>query len=389
MPDVTTIILTGGAATRMRPLSLDKPKSMISFMGKPLLCHLTRVLRSQGFSDVVFTSLGKGRIKEYFTDGKNFGLNIRYYRGQKWLGTAGIVKNVIEEMNLSSSNTFMIIYGDSLLKADYKALLAFHQKKRAKCTVLYHRPDFASFLYDSHDGRLPRNGERTNFGVLDVDAKNRISNYRVSYYEEKPLLQTIKEKFTNPVANATVYVFERELLDHIPSGRSYEFVWDLFPELADQNMPLYGFDIGDGYREDIGTISNYFNTQFDILTGRLDFEFYCPLLRDGVWVGEDCAIDSSDMLTPPVLIGDGCILHSNARIEHSIVGSNVQIGKSSQITHSIILDGAHIGDESKVSYCIIGECSSIGDRLQVPVNTVLGSFCHLGDSKLYGSGPST
>jgi mannose-1-phosphate guanylyltransferase/phosphomannomutase len=120
--EVKTIILLGGRATRMRPLSVDKDKSMIFFMGKPLLSYLIEDLKLCGLLDIMLTSSGKnGEIKDYFSDGKKFGVSIEYYDGE-FYGTAGTVKKIIDGF----SETLMVIYGDNLMKADFEKMVRFH-----------------------------------------------------------------------------------------------------------------------------------------------------------------------------------------------------------------------------------------------------------------------
>ncbi|MEW6096680.1 MAG: NDP-sugar synthase [bacterium] len=380
MSKVTTIILTGGVATRMRPFSVDKSKSIIPFMGKPLLFHLIKALKLYEFSDIIFTSSGKeGDIKEYFSEGKKFGVNIKYYNGEKYYGTAGTIKYLIEEIKDEISNTFMVIYGDSLLKVDYKKMLQFHIDKESWCTILYHHPNFESFLYEYHDkdkGFKDR-GKRTNYGVMDIDSNNRMTKAM-----EKPLITEIKNDFANPVANAAVYLLEKEILKFIPTNRLFDFPRDLFPLLIEEGVPCFGFDIEEGYRVDIGTIPNYYNAHFAILEKKIDFDFDFPLLQEGIWIGKDSIIGSINGLKKPVLICENSRICLNTTIESSIIGNNVFIGEDSFVRKSIILDNVRIGNRVKISYSIIGGNSFIGDRVSLPPNTILGNYCHLGGSQL-------
>lgn len=100
MSEITAIILAGGTAPRMRPLSLDKPKSIISFIGKPLLSFLIISLKLNNLLEIVInTSFEQGEAREYFSTGSNFGVNIKYYESKKWYGTAGTTKDLIDKIN--------------------------------------------------------------------------------------------------------------------------------------------------------------------------------------------------------------------------------------------------------------------------------------------------
>lgn len=378
MSEVTTIILTGGAATRMQPLSMDKVKSMISFMGRPLLYYLIKALKSYKFSDLVFTSSGrKGEIKKYFSDGRDFGVNIKYYESKKGSGTAGTIKDLICEMQDEVSNTFLVIYGDSLLRANYEKMLQFHRRKRSWATILYHCPNFGSFLYEYHDKSFKKGGKRTNYGVMDIDLDNRITKIL-----EKPLIAEIKNTFANPVANAAVYILEKKILDFIPPNCLFDFPRDLFPLLIGKGVPCFAFDIEKGYRVDIGTILNYYNTHLAILQGRINFDFHIPPLEEGIWIGKGTICKSRDSVKKPVLICENARIDLNTNIECSVIGSNVSVGSFSSVRKSIILDNVHIGTKVKISNSIIGENSFIEDGTYLPPNTVLGNFCRVGGSQL-------
>jgi len=378
MSEVTTIILTGGAATRMQPLSVDKVKSLISFMGRPLLYHLIKALKSYKFSDLVFTSSGrKGEIKKYFSDGRDFGVNIKYYESKKWSGTAGTIKDLIYEMQDEVSNTFLVIYGDSLLRANYEKMLQFHRRKRSWATILYHCPNFESFLYEYHDKSFKKGGKRTNYGVMDIDLDNRITKIL-----EKPLIAEIKNTFANPVANAAVYILEKKILDFIPPNCLFDFPRDLFPLLIGKGVPCFAFDIEKGYRVDIGTILNYYNTHLAILQGTINFDFSIPPLEEGIWIGKGTICKSLDSVKKPALICENARIDLNTNIEFSVIGSNVSVGRFSSVRKSIILDNVHIGNRVKISNSIIGENTFIEDGTYLPPNTVLGNFCRVGGSQL-------
>ena len=386
MSEITVIILAGGTAPRMRPLSLDKPKSMISFIGKPLLSFLITSLKLNNLLEIVInTSFEQGEARKYFSTGSNFGVNIKYYESKKWYGTAGTTKDLIDKMKDEVSNPFMVIYGDSLLKANYQKMLEFHRRRNSWVTILYHRPNFESFLYEYH-GEIIKGEKRTNYGIMDIDLDNRIIKI-----VEKPLIAEINNKFADPVANAAVYILNKEILDFVPSNCFFDFPKHLFPLLVDKGIPCFAFDIKKGYRVDIGTVFNYYNTQLAILEGRIDFDFYFPLSEEGIWVEDGSTIGSIENLKKPVLICKNSRIDLNTNIECSIIGNNVYVGKFSSVRRSIVLDNAHIGDRVKITQSIIGENSFIEDRVSLPSNTVLGNYCHLGgyqlimkDSDFYG-----
>jgi N-acetyl-alpha-D-muramate 1-phosphate uridylyltransferase len=110
-------ILAGGLATRLRPLFVDKPKSLIEIAGEPFLAHQLRLLRSQGLRSVVLCVgyLGE-QIQEFAGDGRKFDLDIVYsWDGPKLRGTGGALKNALPLLGPE----FFVIYGDSYLTCSF------------------------------------------------------------------------------------------------------------------------------------------------------------------------------------------------------------------------------------------------------------------------------
>jgi len=86
-------IMCGGAGTRLRPLTFERPKPSIPLLNKPSVGHLVDHLSANGFNDIVITLGYLGRnIKEYLEDGAKFGVEIHYIRERKKLGTAGALR---------------------------------------------------------------------------------------------------------------------------------------------------------------------------------------------------------------------------------------------------------------------------------------------------------
>ncbi len=115
--DTTLVILAGGMATRLYPVTLEIPKSLIDINGIPFIQHQINLIKSRGISNVVLC-LGKFAkpIEDYLGDGSANSLNIKYsYDGDTLLGTGGALKNAFPLL----TDPFMILYGDSYLNIEY------------------------------------------------------------------------------------------------------------------------------------------------------------------------------------------------------------------------------------------------------------------------------
>lgn len=120
------VILAGGLATRLRPLTDDLPKSMVPAGGRPFLEHQIELLKRQGITDIVLCigHLGQ-KIRDHFGGGERFGVRIRYSEeGEKLLGTAGAIKKAEPLLD----DRFFILYGDSFLMLDYGEIMRYFER---------------------------------------------------------------------------------------------------------------------------------------------------------------------------------------------------------------------------------------------------------------------
>ncbi len=368
--DITTVLLVGGEGSRMRPLSNSVAKCMIPIMGRPLLRYTIEALRADGFTDIVLTSTGKnGEIEEYFGNGRASQVAIRYSTSREFRGTAGCVRDVLRGLGPQVSDPCMVIYGDSLLRTSYRSLLVSHQENEAQCTILTHRPRFEYFLYDHHDTDQSSDGPRTNYGVIEVDGSGRVVRF-----EEKPLLSSLDEFFSDPLGNATVSLMSNHLIEEIPLHGKKDFAHDMFPAFIKNGVRIYGHDIGGGYRLDIGTLATYHMVHLAILRGTMEFVIpYGETDIAGIWMAEQPSdgLANSD-LVPPALLAEDVWLGSGSRVAESVIGRGVSIGASSEIEESVILDHVEIGNNVRLKGCIIGEHVKIEDDSVILPGTVLG-----------------
>jgi len=121
-----TVILCGGKATRLYPLTKKIPKSMIQIAGKPFLGYQLGLLKKNSLSDIVLCIGYKAeQIKKHFGNGRKFGVRIKYSSDKKrLLGTGGALK---EAENLLK-DSFLIMYGDSYLPFNFQKAIKFFKK---------------------------------------------------------------------------------------------------------------------------------------------------------------------------------------------------------------------------------------------------------------------
>jgi len=208
------VILAGGAGTRLRPLTLDTPKPMIDVNGKPFLLYIIEELKEHGIKDILLcVGYLAEKFKEFFGDGKRFGVSIRYSVEKEFFGTAGALK--LAEGMLAED--FFVLNGDTYLKLDYKDVHGSF-KKAGKMGMMV--------IYDNHEKIAEPN--------IAIDDKGSVVSYG-----KREQLKAGDQLISMPVEqdeqyeyiDAGVYVFKKWLLDLIDKDKFVSLEGDLYPKL--------------------------------------------------------------------------------------------------------------------------------------------------------------
>src|SRR5579862_1433886 len=126
------VIMAGGEGTRLRPLTSSQPKPMMPIANRPMMEHIVTLLKQHGFDDIVVTvAFQANAIRTYFGDGSEFGVRMVYATEETPLGTAGSVRNAMDELD----EPFLVISGDVLTDIDLTSMLAFHEKNDSLATL--------------------------------------------------------------------------------------------------------------------------------------------------------------------------------------------------------------------------------------------------------------
>ncbi len=150
----TLILLAGGLATRLRPITETVPKSLIEINGKPFIDYQINLLKNKGIKKVIVCAgfLGE-QIKNYLKDGSRYGLEIDYsFDGDELIGTGGAVKKAIDKTN----GVFWVMYGDSYLDTDFEQISRYYESKKnlGLMTVFNNSDKWDSSNVEFENGRI-------------------------------------------------------------------------------------------------------------------------------------------------------------------------------------------------------------------------------------------
>ena len=205
------VIISGGLATRLGPITEKIPKSLIKFNNKPFMQYQIELLASKGFKNILIClgHLGE-QIEEFLGNGKWLNVKINYsFDGDKLLGTGGAILKARKYL----SDVFFVIYGDSYLNINYKeALNYFYENNKLGLMTVYKNND----QYDKS------NVVYMNNMVTLYDKKNRINKMNYIDYG--------------------LSILNNEALDLIKPENNFYDLADLLNILSKKNQ-LLGFEI--------------------------------------------------------------------------------------------------------------------------------------------------
>jgi len=354
---VKAVIMAGGEGTRLRPLTSNQPKPLMSLVNQPMMEHIVRLLKRHGFDDIVVTlAFLPQTIRSYFGDGSEFGVRMVYATEETPLGTAGSVGNAKKELD----EPFLVISGDVLTDVDLSAIVDFHRQRGALATI----------ALKSMENPL-------EFGIVITHDDGSIERFL-----EKP---TWGQVFSDTV-NTGIYVLEPEVFDYIPDGRSVDFSEDVFPALLADAKPVFGY-IADGYWEDVGTLDAYLKAHQDMLDGHVDVEVPGFRVADGVWMGEGAEIDPGARVEGPVVVGENCRVENGARLgEYTVLGHNVVVRADASLQRSVVHDNAYVGQSVRLRGTVIGRSSDLRAYSRCEEGVVLGDECVVGAHAVVNTG---
>ncbi|MCL1976988.1 MAG: NDP-sugar synthase [Candidatus Bathyarchaeota archaeon] len=336
------MILAGGFATRLRPLSCSRPKTLFPIINKPLLQWIFEGLATNEIKEAVLAvnALTQFHIKQQKPP--RYGLKIKYTIDppKTPLGTAGPIKNA--EKIIGHEEPFVVLNGDIFADINYKQLIDTHIKTDALATIALCKVD-----------------DPCRYGVAELENGNRIKNFI-----EKPA----KGQAPTNLINAGVYVLSPKVFDYIPKGKQCSIEREVFPVLAKEHK-LFGH-MTDGLWMDIGKPEEYILTNKIILDNLIMANKLKPLkkseTKSPVAIDKGVVIGKKTVVGPYAILGKNVIVGDNVQIRNSVIFPDVKICDNVTIDGAIIGEGAIIGKNAQINKgCVIADQVKIKDNINL------------------------
>ena len=340
------IILHGGHGTRLRPLTHTGPKQLLPIANKPMSEYCLNSIKETGITDIaiIIGGIGSNKVREYYGDGKKFGVNITYIQQDEPKGIAHAIRLCKEFVN---DEKFLVFLGDNIIQKSITEFTENFKNSDYDATVLLCEVDNPS-----------------RFGIADI------VNDKILKITEKPKNPTSKLAVTG-IYFLTPAIFE--IIDNLkPSWRNELEITDALDMLLKQNNNISYEKITD-YWKDTGTPDDILHANGEIIKKHPEFlqkRFVKDLrnvenlnVNDNVIVGENCEFGQDVTIQGPVIIGDNCKI-----LTKSTIGPNVSIGNDSVISvslieNSIVMQNCKIDSIAEIKNSIIASNSEIKDDI--------------------------
>ena len=350
---VIAMLLAGGQGSRLKVLTEKTAKPAVPFGGKYRIIDfpLSNCVNSGIDTVGILTQYQPLELNEYIGNGQPWGLNKthscaqvlppyeRHDKKSGWYkGTANAIYQNIDFVDRFNPDYVVVLSGDHIYKMDYSAMVEYHEKSGASCTIAVRNVSLE---------------EASRFGILNTNPDNTIYEF-----EEKPA----KPKSTN--ASMGIYCFtwsvlrEALLFDEDDPKSSNDFGKNIIPMLlaAGHKMMAYPFD---GYWKDVGTIDSLWEANMELLGKNPEFQ-----LRGGknsTIYARNSALPSSyidDKATVvDSFVAEGCEVYGS--VKHSVISVGCTIGEGAQIEDAVIMPGVVVEAGAIVRHAILGENSKV------------------------------
>ena len=348
------MLLAGGQGSRLKVLTENTAKPAVPFGGKYRIIDfpLSNCVNSGIDTVGILTQYQPLELNEYIGNGQPWGLNKAHSRAQVlppyerhdkksgwYKGTANAIYQNIDFIDRYNPDYVLVLSGDHIYKMDYAAMIAYHEKNEASCTIAV---------------RTVPLKEASRFGILNTRKDNTIYEF-----EEKPKAP----KSTN--ASMGIYVFNWDVLraaliaDEDDETSSNDFGKNIIPNLLNQGHKMMAYNF-DSYWKDVGTIDSLWEANMELLGKNPEFDIRGNE-RTKIYA-RNSALPSSYIdagaKTVNCFIAEGSEIYGS--VTHSIISIGCTVGAGAVVEDSVVMPGVTIEPGAIVRHAILGENSRVG-----------------------------
>lgn len=313
------MILAAGFGTRLFPLTIDRTKPAIPFLGKPLIGYVTDYVAKFGFKEIVVNLHHQPEsVREVLGDGSDYEVKIHYSEEiPDILGTAGALDHARHWLE---DDTFVIVNGKLITDIDIAEAIETHKKTGAMATMVL-KPNVKREKFTEV---YTENGFLTGFG-----------DFAHPFTADE--IHDTSGSFNIPMMFTGIHILEPQVFDYIPRG-VYSDIVPTFYNPALKKGEKIAVHITDGNWFELSTIPRYLDISLAMMNG-----------------ANVCA-------------GENCVVSGRATVKDSVMWDNVSIGDDAHLYRTIIADdviipaGEHFENAAIVRAEMVRNCEEIPEK---------------------------
>lgn len=337
------MILAAGYGTRLWPLTIDRAKPAIPFMGRPLVGYVAEYLAHYGCREVAVNLHHRSEsVRAALGDGSRFGVELHYVEEPDILGTAGALDNARDFL---VGGTFVVINGKLATDIDLAAALRTHREREALATLVL-RPNPARERFSTI---LTRDGNLLGFGPAPSlvsqasdNAEGNAGGVSLGVSSEAPLM------FTG------IQILEPRIFDYIPRGIFSHTTVEVYPQAIARGERVAAH-VSEGMWHELSTIPRYLDTSIELLKQR----------GRQVEVGAGSRIAEGADVSDAVL-WENVKIEGGARVRRAVLGAGVRVGVGEVIEDAAVVRADLVRAAERPPKALAGEFR--GGNFVVPLS---------------------
>jgi glucose-1-phosphate thymidylyltransferase len=338
--DLKGLVLSGGAGTRLRPITHTSAKQLVPVANKPVLFYGLEALRAAGVTDVgIVVGDTQAEIEAAVGDGSALGIRVTYIRQQAPLGLAHAV--LTAEAFLAGS-PFVMYLGDNLLRDGITELVDRFRAGSSDAMIL-----------------LQRVPDPESYGVAELEGG------KVVRLVEKP------PQPKSDLALVGVYMFSSAIMDSAkairPSGRGELEITDAIQHMIDRGLSVEPHEVT-GWWKDTGRLEDMLEANrliLDVLELRIEGELIESSLEGRIVIEKGARVVRSS-IRGPAIIGAGALVEDSYIGPYSSISTGVVVRRA-EVEHSILLEDSRVEDlDARVESSLIGRGVTIARTAEKP-----------------------
>ena len=332
--NMKAFILAAGFGTRLWPLTEDRTKPAIPFMGRPLIAYAVDYLAAHGIRDI-FINLHHqpDSIRRVLGDGSAYGVKIQYSVEDEILGTSGAIDRVRDQL---MAEDFVVVNGKIVTDIDLGAALREHQERQAMATLV-----------------LKENTAREHFSIVEIDSRRWVTHF-AGFPEAVTAGATVTDAGASlpklervPLMFTGIQVLSPRIFDYVPRDCFSHSTTHVYPRAIERGEAVIAH-VSRGSWYELSTLDRYLEASLLFMRKR----------GQTVIAGAGSRIEDGATVED-VVLWDRVEVASGARVRRAVLGDNVRIPADALIENAIVVRRDLVGEIER------GEV--VGENLVVPL----------------------